>query len=127
MSQLALLSRRTSWREKAPTKSDRLRELLADGRWHSQQSMQQVAGMRFGARLFDLHNEADIATGRMPVHYRKRTDAADDSRVAYQQTDKAHCDICTQEARTRPVDRIRQLEQEIAELRRRLSAFEGGR
>lgn len=119
MSQLSLVTR-TGWREKAPSKADRLRELLADGRWHSQQVMERVAGMRYGARLFDLHNDADIAEGLFPVHYRKRIEGGDDSRVSYQQTDKAACDICTQEARAKPSEIIKRQAEEIIELRAEL-------
>jgi hypothetical protein len=108
------------WRTKAKPKAEQLRELLADGRWHGQQALERAAGMRYGARLFDLHNNADLSGG-FPVHYEKRVDGSDDARVRYRQTDKEHCDICTQEARTRPSEVIKRQAQRIEELERELA------
>lgn len=121
MSQLSL----SGWRKKAPSRVEQLRSLLADGRWHSQTTLQKVAGFRFGARLFDLHNEFDVGAGRFPVHYAKRTDAIDDSRVSYRQVDKASCDICSDPKHMRPSERIARLEKENTELRCEVARLRG--
>jgi hypothetical protein len=120
----ATLSEGSGWRQKAPSNSEKLRELLSDDRWHSQQTMQRVAGMRYGARLHELHETADIANGVFPLHYEKRIDGQDDSRVSYRRTEKARCDICTQAAKEKPsaiierqAKRIEELEQELAKVR----------
>lgn len=107
------------WRQKAPTHADSLRELVADFRWHGHAAMTRAGGARFGARLKEIH-EGDLASGVLPVHYEKRIEGGDDSRVSYRQTDKAHCDICTQEARERPSEIIKRQAQEIGELRAEL-------
>lgn len=125
--QVSIFSPR-GWRERSPSKSSALRELLSDGRRHSQQALQKVAGMRFGARLFDLHNETDFASGFGPLHYEKIRETAGDAQVFYRQTDKAHCDICQQEAREKPATKIARLEAEVLALRdevRRLRAMTG--
>lgn len=103
------------WRERSPPKTAALRALLSDGRKHSQQALQRVAGMRFGARLFDLHNETDFGTGQGPLHYEKIRQSEGDAQVFYRQTDKAHCDICSNEERRKPSE-------VVAALRARLAA-----
>jgi hypothetical protein len=114
-----------AWRQKLPTKKAALRELLADGRFHSQQEMARVAGYRFGSALFDIHNELDVGAGVMPVHYEKKTGENDATRVRYRQVDKARCSQCNAEAREKPSDiikrqaaRIAELEAELAKVRR---------
>ncbi len=82
--------------------------------------------MRFGARLFDLHNVRDMELNAKPLHYEKRFIGDDDSNVQYHQTDKAHCDICTDEARKKPSAVIAELRQEIASLKAELARV-GGR
>ena len=76
------------WRQKAPTKREALRQLLSDGAAHSNLEMLQVAGIRYGARLEELHHE------KKPLHYVRTHDAFDDSRVTYRQTKEAHCTVC---------------------------------
>lgn len=123
MSQLAL----SGWRAKAPSRASMLRTLLASGRWHSQTALKNVGGDRFGARLFELHNEVDIGSGLTPVHYETRRDEKDGTRVEYRQTDKSHCDICQDEERRRPSVIIARLEAEVQRLLRRVSELESGR
>lgn len=112
------------WRERSPTKTVALRALLSDGRKHSQHALQRVAGMRFGARLFDLHNETDFGAGVGPLHYEKIRETAGDAQVFYRQTDKAHCDICRKEDRRKPSEVIEALKKENAELRARVAELE---
>jgi hypothetical protein len=72
--------------------------------------------MRFGARLFDLHNEIDVASGTAPLHYEKEFVGGDDSNVRYRATDKAHCSVCSDEARKRPATVIAELRARVADL-----------
>jgi hypothetical protein len=109
------------WRAKSPSKAAALHLLLSDLQWHSQRELQDVAGMRFGARLFDLHNVRDMDLDARPLHYRKRFVGEDDSHIQYQQVDKAGCDICTAEARKRPAQVIAELRAEAAALRAELA------
>jgi hypothetical protein len=105
------------WRERSPSKASALRALLSDGRRHSQHAMEKVGGMRFGARLFDLHNETDFGAGIGPLHYEKIRETAGDAQVFYRVTDKAHCDICSREANEKPSAKIARLEAENRALR----------
>ncbi|MFZ5469457.1 MAG: hypothetical protein ACOZIN_08475 [Myxococcota bacterium] len=43
-----------------------LRALLADGRWHGIRELHEVAGWRYGARIFDLRGEG-LVIHRRPV------------------------------------------------------------
>lgn len=52
-SQLPLFAR------KAPGRCERLRALLADGRWHLADELREVAGWRYGARLYELRHGLD--------------------------------------------------------------------
>jgi hypothetical protein len=115
------------WRAKAPSKAAALRGLLSDGKWHSSVIMERIAGQRFGARLFDLHNSIDMETGATPLHYRKRFVGDDDSHVQYQQTDKAACDICCAESRKRPAQIIAELQAENRALREENARLRGQR
>jgi hypothetical protein len=45
-------------------KSSWWRRLLGDGRWHSADELRQVAGWRYGARLYELRRGED---GRPPL------------------------------------------------------------
>jgi hypothetical protein len=119
------------WREKSPTKTAALRALLSDGRKHSQQALQRAAGMRFGARLFDAHNEIDFGSGVGPLHYQKIREREDDTQVFYRQVDKAHCDICSKQDRRKPSEvieaqrkRIQELEVQVERLEVRLAYAE---
>ena len=114
-----------AWRVKAPTKKQLLRDLLSDRLWHSQQEMAKASGYRYGAALFDLHNEMDFGSGLAPVHYETRTQGKS-TRVEYRATDKAHCDICSNPKHMRPSERIAQLEKENAELRAEVARLRGG-
>ena len=116
----------SSYRAKLPTKKAALRELLSDMRWHTQQQMVAAAGYRYGAALFDLHNEADFASGR-PVHYQKHVGESDGCRVRYRQVDAAACDICSNPKHLRPSERIAQLEARVAELEAENRVLRGGR
>lgn len=51
--------RATSWTEKAPSNQKKLRALLADGAWHHMQELQDVAGWRYGARLWEIKRGED--------------------------------------------------------------------
>lgn len=115
------------WRAKAPTKAAALRELLQDGKFHTQQSMAFVAGHRFGSALFDIHNGVRSAAGEVPFHYERQSDPKDDSRVFYRMTDEAGCTVCAQGDRKRPSQVIAELRQEVAALRAKVARLEAGR
>jgi hypothetical protein len=85
----AQFSGRTGWRQKAPTKREALRQLLSDGLEHSNLELLEVAGIRYGARLEELHHE------KKPLHYIRTHDSFDDTRVAYRQTEKRLCTLCS--------------------------------
>jgi hypothetical protein len=114
-----------AYRQKLPTKKAALRQLLDDGRWHTQQEMAKAAGHRFGAALFELHNEADMAAGTTPLHYQKHVQLSDGTRVRYRRADKDACDICTKEAKQKPSELIAQLRKQIEDLKIRLQYAEG--
>lgn len=121
-----------AYRQKLPTKKAALRALLASGRWVTQQEMAKAAGHRFGAALFELHKEASISDGLVPVHYQKHVQLSDGTRVRYRQTDKEACDICSKEAKQKPAEiiaaqarRITELEKENNSLRIKLAYAEG--
>lgn len=80
---------RTGWRQKAPTKREALRQLLSDGQPHSNFELAQVAGHRFGARLFEAHGE------KKALHYSRVADEFDDSKVIYRRTEKRLCTLCS--------------------------------
>jgi hypothetical protein len=42
-----------------PRRCELLRELLADGRWHTMDELREVAGWRYGARLYELRRGRD--------------------------------------------------------------------
>jgi hypothetical protein len=44
---------------KAPDRCARLRALLADGRWHLAAELREVAGWRYGARLYEVRRGDD--------------------------------------------------------------------
>lgn len=48
-----------SWRERAPSKCQALRELLSDGRWHNHSEMMAAGGARFGGRLHEIRRGVD--------------------------------------------------------------------
>jgi hypothetical protein len=56
-----------------PTKCAKLRRLLADGRWHSMRELQDVAGWRYGGRLFDCKIGRD---GGEPMDHETKRDEA---------------------------------------------------
>ena len=112
------------WRERSPTKTAALRALLADGKKHSQQELQDVAGYRYGGRLFDAHHQTDFGTGEGPLHYEKIREHRDDARVFYRIADKDHCDICTREAKKKPSTVIAELRARVFELERRNQVLE---
>jgi hypothetical protein len=88
--------------------------------------MERIAGQRFGARLFDLHNSGDMDANVRPLHYEKRFVGDDDSHVQYRVADKAHCDVCSAETRKRPTQIIEELKAENARLREQLAQIRGG-
>lgn len=47
------------WARKMPTRCERLRELLGDGKWHTMDELREVAGWRYGARLLELRRGID--------------------------------------------------------------------
>lgn len=110
----------TGWRGKAPTKSHALRELLSDLRWHTQQEMQAVAGMRFGARLFELHREES------PLHYEREADPFDDSRILYRIAQPKDCAICTAPLRRGLRAEVRLLQEHVKRLEERIQEIQGG-
>lgn len=101
------------------TREERLRLLLEDRDWHTQQEMQREGGMRFGARVFDLHN------GREPLHYEIR-EGEKAGQFFYRATSKAKCSICRNPNHSRPGERLALLEVENRRLRERLAAGYGG-
>lgn len=112
------------WRERSPSRTAALRALLSDGRRHSQQAMEAAGGQRFGARLFDLHNETDI-NGPGPLHYELIRENAGSAQVFYRQTEKAHCSLCTKDDRRKPSIIIAELRKQIHDLEIRLAYAEG--
>jgi hypothetical protein len=44
---------------KMPDRCDRLRQLLGDGRWHMAEELREVAGWRYGARLYEVRRGDD--------------------------------------------------------------------
>lgn len=106
-----------SWREKAPTKKAALHALLSDGLWHEQHEMAAVAGYRYGAALFCLHQEDGA------IHYTKEHHAKDGTRVRYRLTNAAGCDVCL-ENKERPSETIARLMVENHALRARIAELE---
>jgi hypothetical protein len=68
------------WKAAAPTRCQRLRELLADRAWHSHAEMTQVGGARFGARLLEMRRGQD---GGTPWDVEVRSAEDDDRRTEY--------------------------------------------
>lgn len=44
---------------KMPARCERLRALLADLRWHTMDELREVAGWRYGGRLYEVRRGAD--------------------------------------------------------------------
>lgn len=63
--QMSLLERRR------PKVLAALRELLADGDWHTMEELERIAGRRYGARLFELRRGED---GRPPAVVEVKTE-----------------------------------------------------
>lgn len=66
----------SAWKAAAPARASRLRELLADGQWHTQDELEAVAGRRYGARLHEAKHGKD---GGAPLQYQKRVVGGNDS------------------------------------------------
>lgn len=77
-----------SWRHKAKPKRLALFQLLNDEQKHSNFELSKVGGLRFGARLEELHN------AKHPLHYVRTSHRKDDSLVWYRKSTADKCSVC---------------------------------
>jgi hypothetical protein len=112
--------KRPDW---APTACERLRAGMLLGVWYSSQYLEGVGGRRFPARLHEIARGTD---GKSPLAYDCRPLEGADGVFQYRLRVYGPGESAPEPKRKKARARIEELARENAELKRRLSALEGG-